>query len=179
MQINVNVSEVNLTDEIDGRGPWDEETETYAPMTLADLVAEKLADRLVKDNNEYYNDVYKRVSKQMDEYVRERVAPLVDEAMLKPIRKTNSYGEPTGQETTMTELILASVKAFLEHSQKDGYGRGNRTKAQQLVDEAVGNKLTKELSEVVAAERTKVVEAVRAQAGKIIAEAVTKGVGGK
>ena len=182
MDINVSVGDVNLNDVIEGRGPWDEDAERYAPLTLADLVAEKLADRFIQQERSEWPGMRKRVSDVMNETVRERVIPIVDEAMSAPIRKTNSYGEPiNGSETTMRELIISTVTSWLTGpagSNGGSYGE-RKTNAQVLVQAAVGRELTKELSEAIATERAKIVKAVRDQAAAIIADAVSKGVGGK
>lgn len=172
--MEITVNDVKLTDEV-------EDGEGGRSMTIADLVAEKLADRLVADNTGYYNTLHQRVDHRINELISDRVAPMIDEAMTKPLRKTNAYGEPiSGTETTMRELIVGAATAWLEKSAAvDSYDRNRQTKAQMLVNEAVGKALTKELSTVIAAEREKVVAAVRAQAADIIARSVVAGIGGK
>lgn len=182
MQIHVNVNDVKLTDEVEGqsiRARYDDGEDYERSVTIADLVAEKIADRLVADNTGYYDDLRKRVDRRINELVRDRVAPMIDEAMAKPVRKTNTYGEPTGVETTMRELIIDAARTWLEKSSGDSFDRTRQSQAQKLVKEAVGSALTKELSTVIAAEREKVVAAVRAQAADIIARSVAAGVGGK
>lgn len=179
--MEITVNDVKLTDEVEGWTGANEYGESGRSMTIADLVAERLADRLVAENTGYYNTLHQRVDRRINELISDRVAPMIDEAMTKPIRKTNAYGEPiSGTETTMRELIVdAARKWFEQPDSTDGYGGRKGTKAQRLIAEAVGATLSKELSEVIKAEREKVVAAVRAQAADIIARSVAAGVGGK
>lgn len=181
MNIDVNVSDIKLTDEVDQQ-IQDRDEEGYPigrSATIADLVAEKIADRLVRENNSYYKSLRERVNMKIDALITERVKPLVDEAIAKPIRKTNTYGEPTGAETTLTEMIIDGARKWLEAPTGDSYDRNRKPMARKLVDEAVGAALTKELAMAIAAEREKVVIAVRTQAADIIARSVVAGVGGK
>lgn len=173
MQINVDVTDISLDsvvgdhrvyDPVDGC--WDS-----APMTLGQSVAKEIADRLVADDE--YKTLRRQVLELRTEEVRRQLEPIVTAAIEKPVQRTNSFGDPVGEPTTLTDLIVKEAREYL--AKGDGYGR--ETVLQKTVREAVGGALKKELAAVVAEEKEKVVAAVRAKAAELIAEAVKQGVG--
>jgi hypothetical protein len=171
MKILVTVSDVDLGAEVEQTyRQTGEEDYTPVPVTLADLVAERIAEDVRKDDR--YDRLRERVLKIRDEQIREQVAPLVAAALAAPIQRTNEYGTPQGPAVTMTELITTQVHRYLTNT---GYDR--ETPVQKLVKEAVGRQFQAELGEVIKAEKDKVVAAVRAKAAELIAESVRQGVG--
>lgn len=179
MNINVTVDGLDaidlstvIGDEIAYYNPETEEEE-HRPRTLGDLVAEKLADKLWGEMDRY--SIAKEILAKQSEVIREKVTPVIERALTGPIRLTNSYGEPSGPETTLNALIVAEAKKVIGGDRKD-YGRGD-TLVQRVVKDAVGAALNGELGKVVADEKAKVVAAVRAKAADLIAEAVKQGVG--
>lgn len=178
MQINVSVEDIesiDLTTPIETRTRHDEEgdPEEYE-VTLGHLIADKVTAALKKDDS--WGGIKKRFLEIRDEEIREAVKPIVKDAIERPIVKTNTYGEPTGTTTTLTEVIVAEANKLL--SERDGYG-GHRgaTFTQKIANEAVGRAFESELAKVLADEKAKVVAAVRAKAADLIADAVKQGVG--
>lgn len=161
-----------IGDEIAYYNPETEETE-HRPRTLGDLVAQKLADKMWAECDRY--DIAKQARARRDEVIREKVEPIIEQALTGSIRLTNSYGEPAGPETTLNALIVEEAKKVVAGSRSD-YGRGD-TLAQRIVKDAVGAAFIKELGSVVAEEKAKVIAAVRAKAADLIADAVKQGVG--
>jgi hypothetical protein len=148
---------------------------TVGGQTLADVIVRHALDKLAQGDP--WNNLAKRVQDITDEEIRAHVADTIREALNGDLRRTNSYGEPYGEPTTLRALIGQEAKTTLTRDSGE-YGR-RETVLQKLIREEVGNAFRKELSDVIAKEREKVVAAVREQAGQLIAEAVTKGVGGK
>lgn len=178
MQINVKVEDiesVDLATPIETRYRYDEDgdRESYE-VTIGHLVADKVFAALKKDDN--WGGVHRKFLEIRDEEIRKAVQPIVTEAIAGPIQKTNNYGEPTGQSTTVRELVMAEASALLTRS-ADSYGRGSETVLQKFVREQIAAAFTKELAAVVAEEKAKVVAAVRAKAAELIADAVKQGVG--
>lgn len=175
MQINVTVDNVDLTTPVGTRPEYDSDGDYSGevPKTLADLVAEKLAARLTKDDQ--YPRLRELVDRIRTEEIQAAIKPAIEAAIAKPIRKTNSWGESTGQETTLTELVVSEVRNVLE--KRDSYDRAAPTFVQKIIRDEVTRALSQELKEAIAAEKTKVVAAVRAQAAELIAESVRKGIG--
>jgi hypothetical protein len=180
IQVSVDgLDAVDLTtvigDEIAYYDPETGETE-HRPRTLGDLVAEKLADKIYSSlTYEARHEMTKRADRERLAIIKAKVEPIIEAAISGPIRLTNSFGEPTGPETTLNALIVDEAKKAIGGGRTD-YGRGD-TLAQRVIKEAVGAALAKELSAAVAAEKEKVVAAVRAKAADLIADAVKQGVG--
>lgn len=182
MQINVNVEgldTIDLTtvvgDEIAYYNPETEENE-HRPRTLGDIVAEKLAEKVyAKSAHEDLYALRDSVRKERVAMIRERLAPVVEQALTGDIQKTNSYGEPTGAATTMRELVIAEVSRVI-NGKSDRYSTTPPLLA-QVVNREVTSLLQRELAEIYAAEKEKVVAAVRAQAAELVADAVKKGLG--
>lgn len=182
MQINVTVDGldgIDLTAEVGTVvvycDPITEETETR-PRTLGDLVAEKLADKLFAETGyENRRALIKEANREVTSIIREKAEPVITAALTGPIRLTNTFGEPTGPETTLNALIIDEAKKVVGGNRTD-HGRG-QTLAQRLVADAVGAAFTGELSKVLADEKTKVVAAMRAKAAELISESVKQGLG--
>lgn len=144
-------------------------------VTLADKICKSAVSRLAKDAS--WNGLTVRVHRIRDEEIRRQVGEIVAEAISADVRRTNSFGEPTGDAKTLREVIVEEARAALTKP-VDPYDRGRGTLLQKIIREEIGAAFRKELVEVVAEERAKVVAAVRAQAADLIARAVVEGVGG-
>lgn len=173
MNITVNVSDVDLSSVV---GEWvqyagdgDYATE---PKTLSDVVAVTIVNKLTETDG--WNDVKKMVQRVREEEIRARVKAEIKAAFAGEIPLTNTYGEATGRTTTLRELIVQEAGKSLQA--RDSYDRdGGVTK--KIIRDEVERRFAKELSDTVAAEKAKVVAAVRAKAADLIATAVKEGVG--
>lgn len=176
MNINVDVTDISLDSEVgehkvydgDGDGGWDRE-----PQTLGQAVAEHIAERLMKDDR--YPKLREQVFELRREEVRRQLEPIVTSAIVAPVQRTNTYGQPYGEPITMTELIIQETREFL--GKVDSYRREDGTVVQKAIRDAVSKTIRAELAEVLAEEKAKVVAAVRAKAAELIADAVREGVG--
>lgn len=164
MEINVEVSNVQLTDVVN---PGDE---YYKAVTIADLVAEKLLKTAIKEEGTYLKE---RINKIRDEAIQELLEPIIREAIEGPIYLTNSYGEKTGKETTLRELISELAKRILSY--KDGYTK--KSWVDEFIRKEINTVLTKELQDLVAAEKKKVISALKDNVAEVITAAVTRGIG--
>lgn len=144
--------------------------------TLADLICRHALDKLANGSEwPYMKD---RVRTITDEEIRSHVTGLIADALNSDLRRTNTFGEPHGEPTTLRTLISEEAKKQLT-SLSDRYNGPRETPIGKLVREEVERALKAELAEAIKQEREKVVAAVREKAGQLIAEAVAKGVGGK
>lgn len=174
MTISVDVSNVDLTTVVGTRRVRDDDDGYYdGPMTLGEAVAREIAGELMKD--ESYPGLRQKVLSLREEEIREQLRPIVTGALEAPVQKTNSFGEPAGEPASLTSLIVKEAQSYLTR-RADSYGTG-QTIVQKFITEAVDRALKKELAEVVADEKAKVVAAVRAKAAELIATAVKEGVG--
>lgn len=170
--LNITITDLTL-DTVVGAG-YEE------PHTLADVIVNAAVEKLLKDGDtrEISSALAKRIAVIRDEEIRAKVRAELDDAMAKPIRKTNQWGEPTGQgETTLRELILAeAAKFFTEKRSKDSYGSGPKfTDAERVIAELVQGELKKDMAAAFAEEKAKVVAVVQGKAAELLADAVKAG----
>lgn len=124
MKIEVTVDAITLDTLIADSFSYDGDGELVpdgGTRTLADLVAEKITDRLTADDR--YNSLRKAVLRIRDEEIRTAVQPLIQEALTRPIQRTNTWGEATGQQTTLSEIIRDEARKLFEPSGHSSYDR--------------------------------------------------------
>ncbi len=179
MEINVTVEGIDGIDMktvIGETRAWDDEHDAYRTkeLTIGEVVAARVTAELTKD--ESYPGLRKQFLAIRDEEIREAVKPIVEQVILAPVQRTNEYGEATGETTTLRALVVAETKKVLA-LKADSYGRGSETVLQKFVRDEISAAFKKELAEVLAEEKAKVVAAVRAKAADLIADAVKQGIG--
>lgn len=165
MEITVNVDEATLADVIH------EARDDYGhDVTLGSEVARRLANHVIHDR-ETWPPFRDRVLQIRDEEIREQVRPLIAEALAKSLQQTNNFGEPTGQTTTLSEVIVAEAKRVMTQKAGDSYNRSNRTILQDMVAKEVQAALAKEIADAVKQARAE----VASQIGGMVAAAVEQG----
>lgn len=172
MEITVNTDGIDLNTVIE-RG------RDGTPITLADIVAEQLVERAVRDtNDDYYRGLAARVRELREDEIRKAVRPAIDKALAEPLRQTNGYGEPKGPELTLIELIVEVARDVMAEPVKDSYGRrsGDRTLLQETIRTEAEKLLRDELKAELDQEKAKVVAAVQGKAADMIAQAVKEGI---
>lgn len=160
MEINVSVSDVKLSDVVEQH--YDEDGEVRGATTVLDLVVAEV----VKQNRTVLTSFVREVRTEL---VREALAPVVAEAIAAPVQKTNIYGEPDGQPTTLRELVLTKVREVLTEP-VDKYDRAKGTLLSSIVRKEVEEAFRKE----VAAELAEARASVRKRVVEIAAEELTK-----
>jgi hypothetical protein len=177
VKLEISIADLDLTSVIGDVREWNEDTESYDTegQTLGALVADKVAKSIRE--SQAWPELKKRVAAMRDEEIRARIVPQIERAMAEPIQMTNEYGQPRGDSTTLTELILKEVKDYLARRADTSYRSDGQTVVQKMVADAVDKTIRKELGEVIAEEKAKVVAAVRAKAADLIAQAVKEGIG--
>jgi hypothetical protein len=141
---------------------------------ILDLAAEKMLHRAVlKNSDDTYGGLRKRIADLRDALIDEQLAPLVTEALNGEFRKTNSYGEPTGEPTTLRDEIARQVNAWLTTKAGDSYNRTGLTRLQQIVAAEVDKAMVKDLSGVIAAAKAEVTAAVQAKGAEVLAQTIT------
>lgn len=161
MDVKVEVSEVTLDTIVRDFGE-------DGHVTLGDKVASKIVQRLVAERD-YWGSLEQRYRDIRDEEIREAVRPQIAEALSRPTRRTNSFGEEIGEATTLTDIIVAEARKMLT-TKTDSY-RSTQTVMQKIVADAVHEALGKEIAEQVKAARAMVAD----QIGQQVAAAVQAG----
>jgi len=170
MNITVNVDEVTLATVVDEVAGFNDDGDyvRHQPQTVADLVAARIVERLVKDDQ--YPHLRDQVIQVREELIRAALAPVIEEALTVPFRKTSTYGEPAGEPVTLRTVIAAEAQRMLTHYESD-YGQRKLTVMQALVRKEVEAALAKEIRDAVAQAR----EQVSGEIGQMVASAVAAG----
>lgn len=154
------------------------------PTTVEDLVLQMAADRLVRqvmrEGYDWRGDLRKRVNSIRDEVIAEKLRPDIEAAFAGPIQKTNNYGDPVGEPTTLREVVVGRVEEWLKSSDRDSFRNPKGlTKPQQLIAEEVDRVLAREMKDAIAAAKAEVVAAVQAKGAELLAQTIAAMAGGR
>lgn len=170
MNITVNVDEVTLSTAVAEIIRYDSEDEEYreGQRTVADIVAEQITARLIKD--EHWRSLKDHVLRIREQVIREALTPVVEKALTESFQKTNSYGEPVGGQITMRQVIAEEAKKIMT-GPADTYNRDKGTLLQVMVRKEVEAALRNEIRNAVKQAR----EQVAADIGQMVANSVQAG----
>jgi hypothetical protein len=127
-------------------------------------------------------EVYSRIEKLVTGSIRKTIDKHVTTDLLAGVeglvlRKTNTYGEPTGETLTFREYISQQAENYLlEKVDRDGkissYGDRSQTRGAYIISEAIADNLRKILSEAMMNAQTvlakSVTETVKLQMEEIV-----------
>jgi hypothetical protein len=160
----------------------DPDDEPEDATTLRDLIIERAAAQLSHASRDVTEKVRARAIEMVEEGMRERVAALIEDTLTNPIRQTNTWGEPTGEPTTLRSLIIKEGQSWLVRPiPRDGsggrYNRDDATKASAavLIRDTVDSVMSRELADQVAAAKQMVKERVQTTSAAVIGKAVSDG----
>jgi hypothetical protein len=160
-------------------GDYDEPP-AYEPVSLGEAVTDALAAQLRSQIDKQAEEIRLRAYREMSQHIadvrteviREQVTAMVREQLTKPIQKTNSWGEATGDPTTLTDLITKEVRDYLqEKAPRRGYSDREREGGLlQLLRVAVTDAMQKELKAEIEKARAAVRAEVAAKAGEMFGD---------
>lgn len=149
MQINITVENPDLSSTIPE--PYGDDT------TLGALVAANLTREFKQTGG--WDGIQKRFEDLRDEEIRAQVAPIVAEAIHNPITKSNRYGEPTGDTTTLREIIATEARKALTNT-GDSYSSKRESLLVKTIRAEVHAALTTEIKDVVKKVRNQVIDQI-------------------
>ncbi|MFI6491270.1 hypothetical protein [Streptomyces sp. NPDC050564] len=179
MNIEIKVDDITLSTVVAEVVDFDEDGDLVSSgkeNTVAHLVAEQIVARLVRDDR--YPRLRDKVTEIRDEEIRAAIRPSIVEAVNRPIKKTNGYGEATGQVTTLSEVIVDEARKYMKEP-ADKYRRENGTVLQQLVRSAVKEAFETEIADAVKQARDMVAAELGDTVSTQIAGAVKAGLKAK
>lgn len=149
------------------------------PTTLEDIVLDMAAKRLVDTavrQRDTYTPLRERVGKVRDEAIRKKIEPMIEDALSAPIRRTNSFGEAVGDETTLRALIADQATTALKVSNT---GNPNRFRDQdttlaKFIREEVDRTLKAELKKALDEAKAQVLARVQEAGGEVIADTLKR-----
>lgn len=161
LKLTVNLADLDLADTISRK--YDDDT------TIGEEVVRALVREIAKGDE--YKSLSRRVLEIRDEEIKAMLAPILAEAVDRPIERTNSFGERMGAQTTLRELIMERTRKTLGISTEDRYRDGryeHSTTLEKLVRSQVDAAIKEEIAEAVKAAK----EAVPSQLGASIGATV-------
>jgi hypothetical protein len=144
---------------------WDSSPITFT-QAVVDRAAHMLVEQLATDDAlRQARD--KAVRMIAADYAADRVRAVLEQ----PVRSTNAYGEPTGPETSVTELIDKEIKKQLVRTD----ARHDRTSVlEKVIRETVNARLEVDLRAAFDRARTEMLDAAAEVGKKALQAAVSK-----
>lgn len=179
MNIEIKIDDITLATVVADVMEYDEEGDLVSSgkeRTVAELVAEQIVERVVRDDR--YPRLKDRVTAIRDEEIRAAIKPAIEQAVNRPIKKTNTYGEATGQETTLSEVIVDEARKYMKEP-ADAYRREQGTVLQKLVRAEVQKAFETEIADAVKQARDMVANQLGDTVSAQIAAAVKAGLKAK
>lgn len=168
MEIEVNVKAPSLQSLIEE--DYDGQT-TIGDRVVADLV--QIAVR-----GDKWDSVTQRVKAIREEEIRAAVQAELVEAMNAPFKKTNQWGEPTGAETTLREVIANEAREAMKLANNRSPYRSDVPQHAQALWETIRNEAASAVNTVikkeVAEEAERIRQAMRDQAAALLADKKSK-----
>lgn len=158
-----------------GFGGYDHEGEPVfdAPITIANLVADRLAQGLMGEAKKAvdYPSVTDRLNAAIDAAVADRVSAVLD----REFTPTGPFGEAKGEPTTLAEIIAQRAEKWLTTRGDDrGYGTYKPTHLERLIDDAVGRAFKTEVSKAVDAAKTAAMTKVSTEAAEVFTQIIKR-----
>lgn len=145
-----------------------------AAMAVTQMMVHQLTPKIERE-------VTKMVTEQFKEQAETMVADVIAKTLEEGIQKTNTFGEATGQRTTLREMVVSSAKDTLERKvdyrgqRSNGYGsRDDITWIQYLINSSVQEAMREHISGVVEAATLEVKEKIQAASAKAISDQIVK-----
>lgn len=151
--------------------------EVSHPTTIEDVVIGEVSRQLLSRifGDPFTGAVSKRVSEIRDSEIRERVIPLVEEAIAGPVTPTNTFGEARAgaESTTLREEIVRIANEYLTKPGGDSFSsRGRQTVLQAFIEGEVKRVVDKELREALDAAKAEVAAAVREKGAEVLTKTI-------
>lgn len=175
MELKVIVPEITLATVVADVFSVDEDGESYQDgvETVGDKVAKIISKEVMRSPS--YNSLRDRVTTIRDEEIVKALTPIIDQALHNPIQKTNGFGHPVGEPTTLEELIMDAAKKAWTLS-RNNYGDREKS-IDQVIAEQVRKHLHAEVAKAVKEAQEAALKAVGELAAAPVVEAVRKALG--
>lgn len=149
----------------------------YGEGNVATQIAEAAARRLLDEQTDAAAEFRSRVRRISDEEIKAAIAPIIAEALEEAIQPTNAYGQPTGEKTTLREVIIRAVMADLQQAARNtssSSGRPVPTMLQNIIGNEIAKAVQEDLREAMNEARAEVKAAVQAKGAEILTETIEK-----
>lgn len=145
---------------------------------IEEVIAARAAHQLLQNETreESTADFRRRVRSITDDMIREKLEPLVAEALSGGIQPTNRFGEAKGEPITLREYIVEFVKKHSADPSRDSWGdrRRGETLVQMLIRTEMEQAFKKELSATMKAATEAAKKVVQDEAASVIRQAIER-----
>lgn len=175
VDIKITVDDISLSTVVADVISYDDDGDAVPEgvETVGDKVAQIIAKEAMRRPE--YATLRDRVTEMRKEIIREELRPIITAALHAPLRKTNTYGEPTGATTTLNEMIMEeAAKAWA--TSKDSYGR-DKTTVQDVIRTEVRAHINEAVAKAVKEAQEAALKAIGDVAASPVIEAVKKALG--
>jgi hypothetical protein len=144
--------------------------------SLQDMVVNAAIDKLVTKarQDEWGNSLRERVQAIRDEEIRAAVKPAIEEALLKSVQPTDTYGMPKGEPMTLHEVIVKRATDWLTTPTGDRFDRKRVSPVQKVIQEEVERAFKFDLSKAMDEAKAQVREAVKQEGAALISETIAR-----
>jgi hypothetical protein len=149
------------------------------PVTLADAVVERIADKMLArveaaakerfGGYGAYGAYGGIVESKIGPAVDVRVEKIVADLMERSLTRTDPFGTPKGEETTLEEVITARVEKWLKQAQGDSYSKKG-SPLEQALAKLIDRDMQTALNKVIAEAQQKALATVSATAEQALVQ---------
>jgi hypothetical protein len=120
-----------------------------------------------------YTGLQTKVSQIREEEIRAALKPIIAEALQKPIRRTNSWGDATGEETTLKDVIVDEARKAWTVD-RNAYSNNQPTDIRTAIQQEVRKHINGEVAKAVKEAQIAALKAVGDLASAPVVEALRK-----
>jgi hypothetical protein len=149
--------------------------------TIADRIIDAAADLLVREAGVKVTEgLAGEITKARERVIDEKLEAIITEALTKPIKRTDQFGQDRGGEpVTLNELVVKRFEQYLQRAVKPDVGGrpsygGNPTVLEKMIDDAIGRQFTGEIKKAVDEATEQARAAVQTSAAEILAETIRR-----
>lgn len=148
----------------------------YGPAPSPEaLILDRAADKLVESMaREDRHDLSRTVRDTRQAVIREIVTKQVMDTLDAPVQKTNSYGEPVGEATTLRALVIAEVTNVMTRKEGGDYRREGMTLLQRVIKDETEAAFRKELADELAKVKAQLSGIITERAAKVLGDALVE-----
>lgn len=160
------MSKINLTIDLDeDLGEFNENGELVMSGTMSEAIRDRVVQLTVqriigKDDRQLRNEVTELVRGIVQTEVKERIAAILGGS----IQRTDAWGAPKGEPTSIAELVQEATTKWLEAPKRDRSYNQNAGNMGELVEDLVKEAVAKDLKPTIDAARKQVQTAIVDQA---------------
>lgn len=155
--------------------------EEYTEDSLIDQIAQNIINYQVGPNVQKIlkEKMDAAIEKQLNEAAQVSISEIIEAKINEGIQKTNWMGEPTGEKTSLKEMILKKAEEFMheevnDRGEKSGYRDSKQTRTEWYVKKYAKEGLDKAIKAEIDGIKQKAIDSVKDTVAGLMAEKLAK-----